>query len=164
MYILRARTTSLLLAMLICMSAYAQTPSNSRHPAHAPIVYVNREYGFRFYLPPSWAGYKILTEQWDASEAGGRITIARGPVIVIRHPLWTEDDPREDIPIMVVRRRQWPKLADQTWMLTAAPYGPGELDHNKRFVFALGPRWDYDFADGWEEAEKIVTRHALHAF
>jgi hypothetical protein len=39
-----------------------------------------------------------------------------------------------------------------------------ELGHNKKFFFALPPRYLHDELPGWEEVFKINTNHPLHAF
>jgi hypothetical protein len=47
---------------------------------------------------------------------------------------------------------------------SAALFDPAELGHNRKYVFAVPPRWDYDFAQGWEEAQEIQTPDSLHTF
>ena len=151
MRILQSRTLALLLVTLLYVAPlYAQKPEHTKRPPKAPVVYVNRDYGFRFYLPASWAGYKILKDSWGPSDG------QNGPEVIIRHPLWTNDNPREDIPIMVFTRKQWRDVQSEKLVVSAAPFPPGELGRNKRFVFAVPPRWDYDLSEGWEEAEKII--------
>ena len=151
MRILQSRTLALLLVTLLYVATiHAQKPPHTKRPRNAHVVYVNRDYGFRFYLPASWTGYKILKDEWGPP--GGQ----SGPEIIIRHPLWTDENPREDIPIMVFTRKQWRDVENEELIVTAAPFPPGELGRNKRFVFASPPRWYYGFSDGWEEALKIA--------
>ena len=159
MRILQSRTLVLLLAPLVCLGpGCAQKPSHTKRPPNAPIVYVNRDYGFRFYLPASWAGYKTLKDEWGPADG------QNGPEIIIRHPLWTDENPREDIPIMVFTRTQWRDMQSEKLIVTAAPFPPGELGRNRKFVFAVLPRWYYDLSDGWEEALKIVGNRGLQPF
>ncbi len=154
-------------------------PQTSSQPANRPasttprkrksVVYVNKQYGFRLYLPKSWKGYSILTEEWDGSrepsedenEAPQSDT---GPKIIIRHPLWSDGNPREDIPIMVFTHAQWKLVEKDALIVSAAPFGPGELAHNSRYVFALPPRYNYDFSTGYEEVEEILARNSLRPF
>jgi hypothetical protein len=36
-----------------------------------------------------------------------------------------------------------------------------ELGRNNLYVFALPPRWNYDFSEGHEEAENIIKSNPL---
>jgi len=129
------------------------SPTAAAAPQRA-VVYVNRKYGFRFYLPQSWVGYTIIEDAWHPKDGG---------MIRIRHPLWTEENPREDIPIMILTRQQWRDVQRGKLGVDASPFPPGELGRNRRFVFVVTSRWYYDFADGWEEAQKILG-NGLRAF
>ncbi|MBX6351508.1 MAG: hypothetical protein IRZ11_08395, partial [Clostridia bacterium] len=82
-------------------AASGSPPSPSESERSEGVVYVNDEYGFRFALPASWAGYRIVADTWQGLAIGSETVVASGPVVVIRHPDWTEADPRQDIPIMV---------------------------------------------------------------
>lgn len=59
--------------------------------------------------------------------------------ILIRHPKWTVEDPRQDIPIMIFTIAQWNKLAKEEFAVSAAPIGPVELEemHNMFLPFLL---------------------------
>jgi len=118
------------------------------------VVYSNKEYGFRFYLPKSWKGYSIVPPPVRGD----------GAIIRIRHPNWTLAEPREDIPIQVFTRTQWPSIQDGTRSVSAAPFPPSELGRNAKYVFALPARYNYDFSLGYEEVEKILKGNPLHAF
>jgi hypothetical protein len=139
-------------------SAQAQRPV-AAHERKSSIVYVNREYGFRFRLPRGWAGYSIRAERVEIGESKGHYES-----IKIRHPRWTEQEPREDIPIWVFTRAQWPSIEDETLIVSAAPFGPLELGRNKRYVFALPPRYSNDEFTGVEEVRKIFTGKPLQGF
>jgi hypothetical protein len=115
-------------------------------------------------LPASWKGYSIVETQWDGSRGSESDLEEHGPLILIRHPLYTENNPREDIPIMIFTRKQWREVDNGDFSVSAAPFGPGEIGKNKKYVFALPPRFDYDFLDGWEEVVKIVQGGPLHAY
>lgn len=134
--------------------------------ARDTIVYLNREYGFSFSLPQSWKGFRVLACRWEGQETGSRAA-ASGPLIVIRHPRYTEEDPREDIPIMIFTRDQWRAVSDtnldSALIVSAAPIPPGEIGRNEKYVFALPPRFSFDNLEGVEEVLKIVSGHPLRA-
>jgi hypothetical protein len=88
----------------------------------------------------------------------------KGPILTIRHPLWTKDNPREDIPIMVFTLAQWDLVQKEQLIVSAAPFPPTELGRNNRYVFALPPRYDDDELTGYEEVESIMRSSPLHAF
>ncbi|MGB8260129.1 MAG: hypothetical protein WCE75_07250 [Terracidiphilus sp.] len=125
-------------------------------PTHVDLK--SRQYGFCFTLPGSWAGYALKTGEWSGAEMTTGKTMS-GPELVVRHPGWTEDAPREDIPIMVFTVAQWQRAnsRDHEYSFSAAPIGPSEIARNSRFVFALPARWDYDGRLGWEEASDLVA-------
>lgn len=127
------------------------------------IEYKNPSYGFSLTLPESWKGHRVLWSEWEGSvlrEDGSVARTLRGPELRIRHPKWTEEQPREDMPIMIFTIVQW--RAEP--VVSAAPIGPAELGRNGMYVFAVPPRWDYDLAEGWEEAQTILTPDSLHTF
>ena len=43
----------------------------------------------------------------------------------------------------------------------AAPINPSELGRNKRYVFALPPRYNFAFPTGYEEVEEILEGKPL---
>ncbi|HYF92692.1 MAG TPA: hypothetical protein VD969_10665 [Symbiobacteriaceae bacterium] len=125
------------------------------------LVYRNTEFGFTFLLPASWQGYKIVPGQWEGLPVGGSQSVEKGPLIAIRHPQWTEQTPRQDIPIMVFTVAQWNSLQAGAFHIGAAPIGPTELGRNDQFVFALPARYNYAFPPGYEEVESILKSHPL---
>lgn len=153
------------IALLICTVASVPLQSQSRGTppirsiSSSSIVYVNREYGFRFYLPRSWKGYSVTVKRTEDNFAQ-----VEPAFITIRHPLWTRQDPHEDIPIMVFAIEEWPKVKDGRVSVSAAPFAPWELGRNKKYVFALPARYNYDFSTGWEEVDKIMKDKPLQGF
>jgi len=131
------------------------------------IIYRNTLYGFDFTLPSSWSGYTIVTQQWEGrsleNSTMGQVT-ETGPKLLIRHPQWTKDNPREDIPIMIFTLAQWDEVQAETISLGAAPVGPTELGRNSKYVFALPARYNYDFLTGYQEIEQIMEKNPLKAF
>jgi len=164
------------LTLALPVPAQAQAPSQSqttvvKKSAHGKliksIVYINRDYGFRFYLPPSWKGFSVLVEP-RSGELYVKGQEESKPeyyeFIAIEHPRSTEANPRQGIPIMVFTHEQWKLVEEGTLVVSAAPIGPGELGRNREYVFALPPRYNYAFETGYEEVEKILERDSLKPF
>lgn len=128
------------------------------------IIYQNTDYGFNFSLPKSWKGYEIVTDQWDGrsiKDSENEKTVESGPIINIRHPQWTSENPRQDIPIMIFTLAQWDSLQQEEFHIGAAPFGPSELGRNEKYVFALPARYNYAFPIGYEEVENILKSSPL---
>lgn len=125
------------------------------------IIYKNTLYGFNFSLPQSWAGYTIVKDQWEGLDVRSGKVVERGPIIKIRHPLWTKEKPRQDIPIMIFTLAQWNSLQKGNFHIGAAPIGPKELGRNSKYVFALPARYNFAFLPGYEEVEQILNSNAL---
>jgi|GEM_PF-4833944 len=128
------------------------------------LIYKNTRYGFAFSLPQSWSGYSIIEEEWKGlsleEETMGEIT-ETGPMVIIRHPEWTEENPRQDIPILVFSLAQWEALQKEKFHIGAAPIGPTELNRNSKYVFALPARYNFAFLPGYEEVEEIMENKPL---
>lgn len=128
------------------------------------IIYENKEYGFRFRLPKTWKGYKIVMDKWEGKpieETKNADTAESGPIISIRHPKWTQEEERQDIPIMVFTHEQWDALQKEQFHIGAAPMNPSELGRNSMYVFALPARYNYAFPTGYEEVEEILESKPL---
>jgi hypothetical protein len=130
------------------------------------VVYENDEYGFRFTLPADWKGHTIVQDTWEGlsleESSEGEVTES-GPIVSIRHPKWTAEQPRQDIPIMVFTLDQWDALEQGKFHIGAAPVGPRELGRNSRYLFALPARYNYAFPTGHEEVEDILNGNPLEA-
>jgi hypothetical protein len=127
-------------------------------------VYRNGEYGFSFSLPDSWQGYSVVTDQWEGTNHKSAVTEENGPLVSIRHPQWTAQNPRQDIPIMVFTHNQWNLLQERKFSVGAAPIPPKELGRNTKYVFALPARYNFAFPTGYEEVEKILENNPLKVF
>jgi len=105
----------------------AQSPhrQKTKDKADARTQYTNSQFGFCFALPASWRGYSILNLHWDGAPLDGGPALT-GPIIVFRNPNWTEQNPREDIPIMIFTAVQWTRVAKEGVAVSAAPIGPME--------------------------------------
>ena len=124
------------------------------------IVYENREYGFTFTLPKGWENYQIITDTWEGISPDQQ-KIEAGSILLIRHPGWTEDIPRQDIPIMIFTKEQWSSMEQGDFHVGAAPIGPTKLGENQEFVFALPARYNFAFPEGYEEVETILEGDPL---
>lgn len=150
-----------LLASSGCEAALIATPTATP----ASLEYHNTAYGFTFTLPSSWKGYSVVVSNWTGTvndPVKGDVPATQGPLLSIRHPLWTEQNPRQDIPIMVFTHAQWQSLQRREFIVGAAPVPPSELGSNASYVFALPARYNYAFPTGWQEVESILATHPLH--
>lgn len=138
------------------------------HKARAAksVAYINKRYRFRFSLPGSWQGFSIIIGDWSENRYTWpvRAKFKGGPVISIRHPLYTEADPRQDIPIMVFTHAQWHLVQECKLIVSAAPIGPNEIGRNAKYVFATPARYNYALPTGWEEVADILQHDPLHPF
>jgi hypothetical protein len=137
------------------------TPLPTTRPAIS-IEYRNSEYGFSFSLPASWKGYSIITDTWRGYDNGNsNITVEQGPIISIRHPLWTSENPYQDIPIMVFTLAQWNSLQQGSYSVSAGGFYT-ELGRNAKYVFGLYSRYDVVVLPGMEEVKTILEGNPLH--
>ncbi|MGQ7889233.1 S-layer homology domain-containing protein [Paenibacillus sp. WC2504] len=127
-------------------------------------VYENTQYGFRFTLPNSWKGYTIVTDKWEGlsvSDSQAANVVESGAKISIRHPEWTSEQPRQDIPILVFTVDQWNELQQDKFHIGAAPIGPSELVRNDKYVFALPARYNFAYPEGYQEVEEILKSNPI---
>lgn len=123
-------------------------------------LYNNSEYGFSFTLPDSWEGYQIVLDSWEGIDTDQQ-QVENGQILLIRHPAWTEEKPRQDIPIMIFTLEQWSLLENGEFHIGAAPIGPTLLGQNNKYVFALPARYNFAFLEGYEEVETILEKKPL---
>ena len=160
--------TALVLVALTLLSACATqgspvpTPSSTPTPANS-FVYSNTAYGFNFTLPNSWRGYSIVASKWEGNSVSTGKVVETGPLLSIRHPLWTSAAKRQDIPILIFTIKEWVSLTAEKFHVGAAPIPPSELARNSRYVFALPARYNYAFPTGFEEVEQILKDNPLQA-
>ncbi|MFZ0770009.1 MAG: hypothetical protein WCA49_05805 [Candidatus Sulfotelmatobacter sp.] len=132
-------------------------------PSAEAVVYKNTRYGFSFSLPEGWKGYTILTSSWEGGDPEKGV-VERGPVISMRHPRWTKENPRQDIPIMIFTVAQWASIERGDLSVSAAGFGPSELGRNRKYVFALPPRFNEGDVAGVEEVNQILQHDPLRPF
>ncbi|WFA07780.1 hypothetical protein [Tissierella sp. Yu-01] len=119
-------------------------------------MYGNIEYGFRLKLPLSWEEHSVFDEEWVSNDGS-----QTGVINNIRHPEWTEENPRQDIPIMIFNHEQWELIEKGELNIGAAPISPKYLGENDEYVFALPARYNFSFPTGYEEVEDIMESNPL---
>ena len=132
--------------------------TSTKAPVGQPVRYSNGQYGLKFYLPADWEGFSVLTNQWVGQPVDPANSVEYGPVLVLRHPLWTTNSPREDIPIMVFTRKQWEEDHAEKFIIEAGGLDE-EVSHNDPYVFAIWSRFTFDELPGSEEAGKTVEEN-----
>lgn len=127
------------------------------------VVYKNTQYGFNFTLPNNWKGYTVVETTWEGVDVTGEVA-ASGPKLLLRNPKWTSSAPYQDLPIMVFTQAQWDLYENEEFTVSAAPIPATKLSANNAFVFALPPRWDFDYSIDYKEAQKIIASNPLQGF
>jgi hypothetical protein len=138
-----------------------QTKQEAAGPSIDAVVYTNTKYGFRFSLPNGWKGYSIITEQWEATDAQKGV-VERGGIVCIRHPDWTKENPRQDIPIMVFTLTQWDSAEKSNLYVSESAMSFHELGRNRKYAFAVSNRYNEVDVPGREEVDKILQHEPLH--
>lgn len=114
------------------------------------LYYRNNTYGFSVPLPESWRGYSVKEQPM-----GSYLEVQ------INHPESTTQNPRMNIPILVVPITTWNKwypASGEGSHPFAAPIPATERARNAKYVFATAPRYNYSFATGYEEVDEIVKK------
>ena len=159
---------AILLACAAITPAMARAQNSSPQstgpaPLPTPIVYHNTQYGFCFLLPADWKGYTIVAGKWSGTLLNtGKMM--HGPQLIIRHPAWTEDDPYQDIPIMIFTQDQW--RDKEAHGLITSTFGAdwGTFGSNAKYVFKQPDRWvGYTDDKGWREVEDLMMTHPFQA-
>lgn len=159
--------------LLIVLAAgfyyYYSTQNNDVAVVNSPnisiisITYTNPDYGFNFTLPIDWEGYSIVKETWQGNALTKEVA-SSGPKLLIRNPKWSSTVSFEDLPILVFTISQWNSYLAGNFAVSAAPIQASELGRNNVYVFALPPRWDFDYSLGYEEAQNIIIGKPLQTF
>jgi hypothetical protein len=127
------------------------------------VIYKNNDYGFTFSLPADWQGYSVIQDIWKGTPLTD-IPAQTGPKLLIRNPKWTESARYEDIQILIFTISEWNSYTAENFSVSAAPIPASELARNNKYVFALPPRWDFDYSLGYKEAEDILNAKPIHLF
>lgn len=153
------------LIMVAGLLVYASYSKNKNiAPMDTAVVYDNSTYGFTFDLPVTWEGYTVVEQTWEGNPLNDTQADVSGPKLLVRNPQWTAGLPYEDIPILVFTLGQWDAYTAEDFAVSAAPIPATELGRNNAYVFALPARWDFDYSEGYEEAQHIVGRDPLQGY
>jgi len=142
----RRRIVQLVAVLIVALAEFnygqiSGSDSKLGSSQQATIQFVDKHFGFRFTLPADWKGYTIVQQEWRGDRDMADV---KGPTIFIRHPRWIEQDPWQDIPIMIFTHQQWKWVRQGRLTVSASPTDPSELGHNRTYVFALPPRFYLD--------------------
>ena len=132
--------------------------------ANSSVMYSNPDFGFTFSLSDSWKGFSIINNTWEGTPLTSTSSKQTGTKLLIRNPRWTSGLPYEDIPVMVFTLTQWNSYRAGNFSVSAAPISATELGRNNLYVFALPPRWDFDYSEGYAEAQNIIKSNPLKTF
>jgi len=88
-----------------------------------------------FTLPDSWKASRQVSTWQGMTPGQRRRGVGTGTAINLRHPLWTEAKPRQDIPIMILALSQWNALQQDKFHIGAAPIAD-RARRNSQYVFA----------------------------
>jgi hypothetical protein len=161
---IRNRVLVLFVILIATWTTFAGGKGTVGKQSGKRVEYVNARYGFRIALPEDWRGYSIVNDRWHGGPMvpGGKDRT--GPMITIRHPLWTEANPYQDIPILTFTTEQWRHIEDL--ILSPAPVGPSKVGSNARFVFAVPPRYVGFNTEvvGWEEVMQWMQTDPLRGY
>jgi hypothetical protein len=131
-------------------------------PSGLPLRYHHAQYDLTFFLPASWRGFSVLSQQWDGETyspaTDEMIVVGHGTIITLRHPQWTASAPYQDIPILVFTRAQWDALLHgKLWPSLFAGGTMHELWHSQEYVFGISSRYTFDDSvREWKETADIV--------
>lgn len=139
-------------------------PVNESTASSTSVVYSDSDFGFTFSLPESWKGYSIVKNTWEGNPLTATATKQTGTKLLIRNPKWTSTLPYQDIPVMAFTLAQWNSYISGNFSVGAAPIRATELGRNNLYVFALPARWNFDYSEGYVEAENIIKSNPLKAF
>lgn len=154
---------SILVLIILGVLTYSTLTKKPTETLPVSLQYKNTEYSFTFDLPETWTGYSVVEEKWEGTYLDNSTKI-EGPKISIRHPAWTTQTPRQDIPVMIFTIDQWESILQENLSVGAAPIGPSELGRNSKYVFALPARYNFAFPVGFEEVETILQQKPLKTF
>lgn len=153
---------------------YSSQPSTVTSPSansissdsKSNIVYTNKQYGFQLMLPSTWNRFTLVNDTWWGlyydSQKDTDVTVAKGPIISIRNPKWTSKVPYQDISVMIFTISQWNEMQSGVFHINnAAPVNPTEITRNSTYIFALPPRYNWAYPQGYKEVEKIIGGNSL---
>ncbi len=155
--------------VILVSSIWAFWPDTITNGDPTSVEYRNESLGLLVKLPQSWEGFQDISAEgesaaWHGTEIETNTEIESGPMIILRHPAYTDELPRQDIPLMVFTLEQWQGIELETFVVGAAPIPPSELARNASYVFALPARYNYSFLEGSEEVDQLLRSGIVSAF
>jgi len=154
---------SVLAVVIIVVVGYLIYKNLASRTVAKDVVYINTGYGLKISLPASWAGYKIGKGIREIRDVSTGAVVASSSTITIRHPLWTKEIPRQDIPVDIYTLSEWEKIKSGSYSVSAAPIPPSELARNTQYVFALPARYNFVYPVGFEEVDQIIQNKSVIA-
>lgn len=150
-----------MLSALMCAGCTCQTITASSSPTK--IVYRDPQYGLKLFLPPDWKGFSVLSERWDGeaylASNDTDAFVDHGPIILLRHPRWSQSHPWQDIPILVFTHPQWISEQRGDFGIYAGGF-EYEIAHNHQYVFAINNRFNWDDSiPGSDESQQIIDEN-----
>jgi hypothetical protein len=155
-------------SVVLLLAGGCRNGTGAHHLSGLPLRYHNAHYALEFSLPASWQGYSVLTQQWEGQSyipARDELMVTeQGPIIVLRQPGWRDDQPSQDVPLLVFTRGQWEAMQNGKFSVGAGGVWQ-EIMCNSSFVFVISSRFNAnDSLKGWAEATDAVERNrAAHA-
>jgi hypothetical protein len=127
------------------------------------LTYRNDDYGFVVTLPADWDGYQIVEDTWSGNYVQNDQQQITGPLILVRSPRWRQENPTQDLPVMVIPLDVWEGVMAENVAVSAAPIPPTEFARGDTYVFALPARYDFANLPGADEVRAIVDGGAVTA-
>ena len=152
------------MAYFLNLKKIEEVPVDRSATSSASRIYTNTDFGFTFSLPENWKGYTVIATTWEGNPLTTTAIKQTGPKLLIRNPKWTAQLPYQDIPVLVFTLAQWNAYRNEDFSVSAAPILATELGRNTTYVFALPPRWNFDYSEGYKDAENIVKSNPLTTF
>lgn len=148
------------MALVVAPAQDTNSQNAGTAPIPTPIVYRNKHYDFCFRLPADWKGYSVIEDEWSGWSAGEGGKTFNLPELLIRHPSWTQNDPYQDIPIVIFTQAQWRDKEKYGLNMGATGVEPGPFGSNTKFVFEQLPRWvGYEQLRGMKEVQDLMATH-----
>jgi hypothetical protein len=130
-------------------------------PVGGTVGFGLNKYGFKMTLPGDWTGMEIIENNREIIEVETGKIIDYAPVYVFRHPLWSKEKPRQDIPLEIYTISQWQKIQSGLYSVSAAPMAPTEIYRNKSYIFTVPARYNYAHQEGWQEVDEILKNNPI---
>lgn len=152
-------------------SAKPTNAPNDQTSTSTSVTYSNTAYGFSVKLPGEWEGYVVNHKEWNGQVYKNGQDAARDDGLLLSIAAPSSANIAQDIPVMVFTHAQWNLImagnssTSTTFMsVSAAPIPPSKLGENSKYVFAIPPRYNYAFPQGYEKTDQIVQDKSAWSF